>query len=164
MLSRCAEFRASRVLIVLYAVFAGVCFVGIVFLLPETYVPYLLYKEAKRLRKETGDDRWHSQLETNAGRETVKDVLKRTVLKPFIIIYEEPMLLVITLYSKYRDRADLGLNLIRMVLQFQCHSSTASSTSCLRLSPSSLSNNTVSTLASLDWSSWRCSVEVSLPS
>ncbi|KAK4056904.1 hypothetical protein OIO90_002154 [Microbotryomycetes sp. JL221] len=82
-------------------IFAGVCFVGIVFLLPETYVPYLLYKEAKRLRKETGDNRWHAQLETTAGRETPKDVLKRTVLKPFIIIVQEPMLLVITLYMSF---------------------------------------------------------------
>ncbi|KAK4049005.1 hypothetical protein OIV83_004366 [Microbotryomycetes sp. JL201] len=82
-------------------IFAGICFFLILFLLPETYVPYILYKEAKRLRKETGDDRWHAQLETTAGRETVSDVLKRTVLKPFIIIVQEPMLLVITLYMSF---------------------------------------------------------------
>ena len=36
-------------------IFAGVCGIGIVFLLPETYVPYILHTEAKRLRMETGD-------------------------------------------------------------------------------------------------------------
>jgi len=33
--------------------FAGVCGVGIIFILPETYVPYILHTEAARLRKES---------------------------------------------------------------------------------------------------------------
>ncbi|KAI5477609.1 hypothetical protein MNV49_006096 [Pseudohyphozyma bogoriensis] len=80
-------------------IFAGVCFILIVALLPETYAPYILYTEAKRLRKETGDDRWHAATE---GRvETFKDVLRRTVAKPFIMIMEEPMLLVLTIYMSF---------------------------------------------------------------
>lgn len=79
-------------------IFAGVCFIGILFILPETYVPVLLYREAKRLRKETGDDRWHSALDDNTAREGPKDVVRRTVLKPFTMIIQEPMLAVITLY------------------------------------------------------------------
>lgn len=77
--------------------FAGLCGVGIVFLLPETYVPYLLHLEAKKLRKETGDQRWHAAMDKKqeAG---VKALLHRTVAKPFIMIAQEPMLAVITLY------------------------------------------------------------------
>ncbi|BGP15715.1 hypothetical protein JCM10213v2_003704 [Rhodosporidiobolus nylandii] len=81
-------------------IFAGVCGVGIVFLLPETYTPYILHLEAKRLRKETGDDRWHSALDKKQA-ETIPAILKRTVLKPFIMIVQEPMLLVITLYMSF---------------------------------------------------------------
>jgi multidrug resistance protein len=43
--------------------FAGVCLVLIVFTLPETYAPIILAKKAKRLRKETGDDRWYAPSE-----------------------------------------------------------------------------------------------------
>lgn len=68
------------------------------FILPETFVPYILYQETKRLRKETGDERWHAAMES--GRETISDVLKRTVGKPFIMIAQEPMLAVITVYSE----------------------------------------------------------------
>ncbi|KAL8287242.1 hypothetical protein RQP46_003694 [Phenoliferia psychrophenolica] len=79
-------------------IFAGVCLVAIAFILPETYVPYILFQEAKRLRKETGEP-WHAAQE--AGRETVGDVLRRTVLKPFIMIAQEPMLAVITVYMSF---------------------------------------------------------------
>ena len=78
--------------------FAGACFIGIIFLLPETYVPVLLYREAKRLRKETGDERWHSTLDDNNAREGARDVLDRTILKPFRMFVQEPMLAVITIY------------------------------------------------------------------
>ncbi|ORY88065.1 major facilitator superfamily domain-containing protein [Leucosporidium creatinivorum] len=82
-------------------IFAGVCFVAILALLPETYVPYILYKEAKRLRKETGDTRWHAALEGNGAKETASMVLDRTVFKPFRMIVQEPMLAVITLYMSF---------------------------------------------------------------
>lgn len=38
--------------------FAGFCFLVIVFTVPETYAPQLLLLKAKRLRKETGEQRW----------------------------------------------------------------------------------------------------------
>ncbi|BGP55112.1 hypothetical protein JCM8202v2_002707 [Rhodotorula sphaerocarpa] len=78
-------------------IFAGVCGILIVFILPETYLPAIMAAEAKRLRQETGDDRWHADLDKKqpAG---VKAVLQRTVLKPFIMLFDEPMLAVITMY------------------------------------------------------------------
>ncbi|GAA5966389.1 hypothetical protein JCM8115_002855 [Rhodotorula mucilaginosa] len=78
-------------------IFAGACGIGIIFLLPETYLPVLMAAEAKRLRKETGDDRYHADLD-NKQESGVKAVLQRTVLKPFIMFFQEPMLAVITLY------------------------------------------------------------------
>lgn len=41
-------------------IFAGICFLIIVFFVPETYAPAILMEKAKRLRKETGDDRWYA--------------------------------------------------------------------------------------------------------
>ena len=82
-------------------IFAGVCLAAIVFLLPETYVPYMLHKEAKRIRKETGDDRYHSANEHPDHKVTLKETLHHTVLKPFIMIAQEPMLLLLTLYLSF---------------------------------------------------------------
>ncbi|GAA5870316.1 hypothetical protein JCM3774_004639 [Rhodotorula dairenensis] len=78
-------------------IFAGACGIGIIFLLPETYLPVLMAAEAKRLRKETGDNRYHADLDKKQAT-GVKAVLERTVLKPFIMLFEEPMLAVITMY------------------------------------------------------------------
>lgn len=83
------------------AIFAGICLAVIVFVLPETYVPYILHKEAKRLRKETGDDRWRSETEHPDEKVSIKETLHHTVLKPFIMIVQEPMLLVLTLYLSF---------------------------------------------------------------
>ncbi|SCZ92534.1 BZ3500_MvSof-1268-A1-R1_Chr5-2g07952 [Microbotryum saponariae] len=79
-------------------IFGGVCLGGILFFLPETYVPYLLHNEAKRLRKETGDERWHAPMDNK--QETTKEVINRTILKPFRMAGElaRPMLLLLTLY------------------------------------------------------------------
>lgn len=75
--------------------------VAIVFLLPETYVPYILHKEAKRLRKETGDDRWHSPSEHPDHKVSISETLHHTVLKPFIMLVQEPMLFALTLYLSF---------------------------------------------------------------
>lgn len=44
-------------------IFAGVCLILVVFTLPETYAPTILARKAKKLRKETGDDRWYAPSE-----------------------------------------------------------------------------------------------------
>ena len=82
-------------------IFAGVCFVAMVIILPETYVPFLLQQEAKRLRKETGDARWISALERSKAGDTVGSLFKKTIAKPFIMIVQEPMLAVLTLYVSF---------------------------------------------------------------
>ncbi|GJN88991.1 hypothetical protein Rhopal_001962-T1 [Rhodotorula paludigena] len=77
--------------------FAGLCGILFFFLLPETYVPYILHLEAKRLRKETGDNRWHAPLDAPVTG-GLKGTLERTIFKPFVMLGQEPMLAVITLY------------------------------------------------------------------
>ena len=56
----------------------------------------LLVQRAKRLRKETGDDRYHAPMEITKKnmREQVENVLGR----PFKMVVQEPMLAAITAY------------------------------------------------------------------
>jgi len=63
---------------------AGLCLALIVVFLPETYVPHLLHKEAKKIRKETGDDRYHSASEHPDHKVTLKETLHDTIFKPFV--------------------------------------------------------------------------------
>lgn len=57
-------------------------------------------KRAQRLRKETGDDRYWAPLERNTM--TWAQRTKHVLGRPFIILFREPMLLVITLYMSVR--------------------------------------------------------------
>ena len=38
-------------------------YIAILLFVPETYHPVLLRNKARKLRKETGDDRWHAPIE-----------------------------------------------------------------------------------------------------
>ncbi|ODN90718.1 polyamine transporter 1 [Cryptococcus wingfieldii CBS 7118] len=80
-------------------IFAGVCLVLVVALIPETYAPKVLANKAKRLRKETGDDRYWAPLEKSdtSFKGRINDIL----LKPFIILAKEPMLQAVTLYMSF---------------------------------------------------------------
>lgn len=44
-------------------IWAGLQWVFIVLLVPETYAPVLLRREATELRKGSGDTRWHAPIE-----------------------------------------------------------------------------------------------------
>ena len=103
---------------------------AIVFLLPETYVPYILRKEAKRLRKETGDKRWHAPSEHPDHKVSISETLHHTILKPFIMLVQEPMLFALTLYLSFVYGAspyELPFNWICLMYRSQ-----ASSTYCLK--------------------------------
>ncbi|KIY50587.1 MFS general substrate transporter, partial [Fistulina hepatica ATCC 64428] len=80
-------------------IFAGVMWLLIVFTLPETYAPVILVKKARRLRKETGDERYYAQLERNKLKFTKR--LEHILARPFRILLREPMLLAITVYMSF---------------------------------------------------------------
>ncbi|PLW24874.1 hypothetical protein PCANC_28076 [Puccinia coronata f. sp. avenae] len=69
---------------------------GSLFLLPETYSPLLLSQKAKKLRKETGDPRYYSSHEKSDY--SIKAIVRRTILRPFEMMFTEPILLFVTLY------------------------------------------------------------------
>ncbi|KAL1410858.1 hypothetical protein Q8F55_001801 [Vanrija albida] len=81
-------------------IFAGACLALIVFTLPETYPPVILARMAKQKRKETGEDRWYAPLERRPAQ-TWGARVNEIILKPFVILALEPMLLAITLYMSF---------------------------------------------------------------
>ncbi|PYH91440.1 MFS multidrug transporter [Aspergillus ellipticus CBS 707.79] len=63
---------------------------------PETYGPLILQKRAARLRKETGNPDLYALLDRQ--RPTVNDIVTKYLLRPIMMLFLEPILLLITLY------------------------------------------------------------------
>lgn len=78
---------------------AGLCFVVIVFTVPETYAPKILATKAKKLRKSTGETEYFAPLERQSVK--LKDRLEAILLKPFKMLFLEPMLLATTAYMSF---------------------------------------------------------------
>lgn len=81
------------------AIFSGVCLIITFFTVKETYAPVIIRNKAKRIRKETGQDVYKSPLELNPL--VPKHLLHDTLLFPFIMMAEEPMLLALGLYLSF---------------------------------------------------------------
>lgn len=75
--------------------FAAACWILVALLLPETFRPVLLMRKAQRLRAEGDAKAWAPQerLDWSAG-----SVAKRTLMRPFQILFMEPILVLITIY------------------------------------------------------------------
>ncbi|GJN94321.1 hypothetical protein Rhopal_007395-T1 [Rhodotorula paludigena] len=66
--------------------------------LPETYHPVLLAKRAKRLRKEDPEKNADKYADLECADFDLKSILKRTVLRPAIMLAVEPIVLTVTIY------------------------------------------------------------------
>lgn len=62
-----------------------------------TIDPIVLRNKAKRMRKETGDERWKAPMETT--NKSVKLAIGRSLLRPFQLLAYEVMVLVTCLFS-----------------------------------------------------------------
>ncbi|KAI0850093.1 MFS general substrate transporter [Daldinia vernicosa] len=71
--------------------------VMIVIFAPETYHPIRLREKARKLRKETGDDRWKSPMEKST--KSVVVTIGYSLLRPFELLIFEPMCLLLCLFS-----------------------------------------------------------------
>lgn len=80
-------------------IFSGVCWLMILFTIPETYGPVILVKKAKALRKSSGDSRYKAALELQEVSMGKK--LGRILGRPWKIFFFEPMLVIITLYMSF---------------------------------------------------------------
>ncbi|GAA6038878.1 hypothetical protein JCM8097_000548 [Rhodosporidiobolus ruineniae] len=97
-----ASFAAERIgwkwAFIIPAIASAATLVGIVFAMPETYGPVILSRVAKRLRRETGDDRIYSALELAEMKsrempraQRVKAEAWRLFGTPVIMIFSEPI-------------------------------------------------------------------------
>lgn len=79
-------------MLILGGVVLGIIIIG----QPETYAPLLLSWKAHHLRKITGDDRYRSPLEVR--KTSLWARLKIAVWRPFVMIWTEPIILLMALY------------------------------------------------------------------
>jgi len=80
----------------LMLILAGIVLVIIILAQPETYAPLLLSWRAAHFRSITGDDRFRSALEVR--RTTFLTRLRIAVYRPFVMIWTEPIILLMSLY------------------------------------------------------------------
>ncbi|KAI8725590.1 MFS domain-containing protein [Fusarium sp. LHS14.1] len=78
-------------------IWAVVLMVSIIFFAPETYHPILLRTKARKLRKETGNDAYRAPMENTT--KSIMTTLKLSLLRPFQLLFLEPMCLCLDLYS-----------------------------------------------------------------
>ncbi|EPE25398.1 MFS general substrate transporter [Glarea lozoyensis ATCC 20868] len=69
----------------------------IALLVPETYHPVLLRNKARKLRKETGDERWKAPLEKTD--KSIRKTIGLSLLRPFQLLIFEPMCTNLCLFS-----------------------------------------------------------------
>ncbi|KAG6818037.1 hypothetical protein H0H87_009192 [Tephrocybe sp. NHM501043] len=81
------------------ALFAGACWLLIVFTMPETYTPVLLVQKARQKRKETKDNRYYAPMEKDIV--TPLQRAERVLARPFVIFIQEPMLIALTVYISF---------------------------------------------------------------
>lgn len=84
---------------VTFLIASGVCLVLIIFTIPETYVPTLLIKKAKRLRKETGDDNYYAPLEITKKETSIFSAMVLSSKRPFKLLVFDPMMGVLCFYT-----------------------------------------------------------------
>ncbi|KAJ6161049.1 hypothetical protein N7470_004445 [Penicillium chermesinum] len=68
-----------------------------VLFLPETYAPVLLRKRAQRLAEMTGDV-YRSKLDISKGRPQIGAALKEALSRPWILLFREPIVLLLSIY------------------------------------------------------------------
>lgn len=64
-------------------------------IIKETYAPALLQKKAKRIRKETGDERYWSRYDVRVG---FIELMKVNLSRPFVMAFTEPICIAFNVY------------------------------------------------------------------
>ena len=68
----------------------------IYFTLPETFAPRILQRKAQKLRKETGNERLHTEYETDDR--SIKVVMSRALVRVFLLLGTQPIVQFLSLY------------------------------------------------------------------
>ncbi|KAJ5162726.1 Major facilitator superfamily domain general substrate transporter [Penicillium coprophilum] len=79
------------------AAFSGTVWIIGGLLIPETYAPVLLRRRAARLSKLSGQV-YQSKLDIDQGRPTLKESFKIALSRPWILLFREPIVFLLSLY------------------------------------------------------------------
>lgn len=79
------------------AIFTGTLWIIGTFVVPETYSPVILRRRAIKLHQMTGKH-YISILEKKQGPTTPKDAFKKNLSRPWILLFREPIVLMISIY------------------------------------------------------------------
>lgn len=79
------------------AIFTGVLWIAGALIVPETYSPVILQRRAKKLSKMTGKH-YISILEKKQGKTTPAAAFKKSMTRPWILLFTEPIVLLISIY------------------------------------------------------------------
>ncbi|KAI1845438.1 hypothetical protein JX266_008533 [Neoarthrinium moseri] len=88
------NWRWTYYFLIMWSVVMLVC---IVLFAPETYHPIKLRDKARRLREETGDDRWKAPMEKM--EKSIPRTVGYSLLRPFQLLAFEPMCLFLDLFA-----------------------------------------------------------------
>ncbi|CCH44286.1 putative membrane protein [Wickerhamomyces ciferrii] len=80
-------------------IYSTVMLLLILVFVPETYVPVLLIKKAKRKRAETGDDNYYAPLEIMQREQSVFSAVLFSAKRPFMLLIQDRMMAVLCFYS-----------------------------------------------------------------
>ena len=78
-------------------IWSGVQLALVAFLVPETYHPVLLRNKARKIRKDSGDEKWQAPIEV-MDRSIIQTIIS-SIYRPFLLLALEPMCLNLCLFS-----------------------------------------------------------------
>ncbi|KAJ6013299.1 hypothetical protein N7540_007890 [Penicillium herquei] len=79
------------------AIFSGVLWLCVIFLLPETYAPVLLRRRAAKLSEMTGKV-YRSKLDIERGPTPMGKTITTALSRPWILLFREPIVLLFSIY------------------------------------------------------------------
>ncbi|KAK3064479.1 hypothetical protein LTS18_006856 [Coniosporium uncinatum] len=77
---------------------SGFALIFLIFFLPETSAQNILYRRTRRLRKLTGNQKLKCEPEIISENMTGKDIALMTLVRPFTLNFQEPIVLALNLY------------------------------------------------------------------
>ena len=80
----------------LQLILSGFCYIFITFTVPETYAPTILARRAKKMRKETGDEKFVTEVDLDLR--PLSERLRVFLLRPFQLLFQELIVFFISLY------------------------------------------------------------------
>ena len=91
------SLRSRRWSFYVILIWSGAMLALVALLVPETYHPVLLRNKARRIRKDTRDERWQAPIEIMDR--SIAQTIGRSIYRPFLLLTLEPMCLNLCLFS-----------------------------------------------------------------